>query len=79
MICIGMSVVMHPQLLQDAKFMILEPISHSAEHSTALLEEVVADDLSRQIDDIYETLQREGWSMPLVKRFIHRAVENLPG
>ena len=79
MICIGMSVVMHPQQLQDAKFMILEPISHSEEHSTALLEEVVADDLSRQIDDIAETLQREGWPMPLVKRFIHRAVENLPG
>ena len=74
-----MSVVMHPQQLQDAKFMILEPISHSSEHSTALLEEVVADDLSRQIDDIAETLQREGWPMPLVKRFIHRAVENLPG
>ena len=53
-------------------------MTHSEDHSTALLEDVVAEDLSRQIDDIAETLQREGWPMPLVKRFMHKAVENLP-
>ena len=48
------------------------------DHSASLLEDVVAEDLSRQIGEIAETLQREGWPMPLVKRFMHRAVENLP-
>ncbi len=69
---------MHHQLRPDAKFMMPESMTHSENHSTALLEDVVAEDLSRQIDDIAETLQREGWPMPLVKRFMHKAVENLP-
>ena len=47
-------------------------------HSASLLEEVVAEDMCRQIGDIAETLQREGWPMPLVKRSMHRAVEHLP-
>ena len=53
-------------------------MAHPQDHSTLLLEEIVADDLSRQIGDIAETLQREGWPMPLVKRFMHKAIENLP-
>ena len=69
---------MHHQLRTDANFMMPESMTHSEDHSTALLEDVVADDLSRQIDDIAETLQREGCPMPLVKRFMHKAVENLP-
>ena len=69
---------MHHQLRPDANFMMPESMTHPEDHSTALLEDVVADDLSRQIDDIAETLQREGWPMPLVKRFMHKAVENLP-
>ena len=69
---------MHRQLHPDAKIMMPESMKHSENHSTALLEDVVAEDLSRQIDDIAETLQREGWPMPLVKRFMHKAVENLP-
>jgi len=52
---------MHHQLHPDANFMMPESMTHSEDHSTALLEDVVADDLSRQIDDIAETLQREGW------------------
>ena len=51
---------------------------NTQDHSASLLEGVVAEDLSRQIGEIAETLQREGWPMPLVKRFMHRAVENLP-
>jgi len=78
MICIGTSDAMHRQLHPDAKFMMPESMKHPENHSTALLEDVVAEDLSRQIDDIAETLQREGWPMPLVKRFMHKAVENLP-
>ena len=69
---------MHHQLRPDANFMMPELMTHPEDHSTALLEDVVAEDLSRQIDDIAETLQREGWPMPLVKRFMHKAVENLP-
>ena len=53
-------------------------MTHPKDHSASLLEDVVAEDLSRQIGDIAETLQREGWPMPLVKRFMHRGVENLP-
>jgi len=55
-----------------------ESMANPQDHSTSLLEDVVAEDLSRQIGDIAEALQREGWPMPLVKRFMHRAVENLP-
>ena len=69
---------MHHQLRPDANFMTPESMTHPEDHSTALLEDLVAEDLSRQIDDIAETLQREGWPMPLVKRFMHKAVENLP-
>ena len=58
--------------------MMPESITHSQDYAISLLEDVVAEDLSRQIGDIAETLQREGWPMPLVKRFMHRAVENLP-
>ena len=53
-------------------------MTHSQNHSASLLEDIVAADLSRQIDDIAETLQREGLSMPLVKRLMHRAIKNLP-
>ena len=78
MICIGKSVAPYHQLHTDVKFMTPESIANSQDHSASLLEDVVAEDLSRQIGDIAETLQREGWPMPLVKRFMHRAVENLP-
>jgi len=53
-------------------------MTSSTDHSEALLEDVVAEEISRQIDYIAESLQREGWPMPLVKRFMHRAVDNLP-
>ena len=78
MICIGESVAPCHQLHPDVKFMTPESMTNHQDHSTSLLEDVVAEDLSRQIGDIAETLQREGWPMPLVKRFMHRAVENLP-
>ena len=54
-------------------------MTSSTEHSESLLEDVVAEEIALQIDHITESLQREGWPMPLVKRFMHRAVENLPG
>ena len=44
-------------------------MAHPQDNSASLLEDIVAEDLSRQIGDIAETLQREGWPMPLVKRF----------
>ena len=78
MICTGKSVAPYYQLHPDVKFMTPELMTNPQDHSTSLLEDVVAEDLSRQIGDIAETLQREGWPMPLVKRFMHRAVENLP-
>lgn len=53
-------------------------MTQSTDHSTDLLEELIAEDIGRQIDAIAESLQREGWPMPLVKRFMHRAVETLP-
>ena len=55
-----------------------ESMTHSQDHSSSLLEDVVAEDLSRKIGDISETLQREGWPMHLVKRFMNKAIENLP-
>ena len=55
-----------------------ESMTNPQDHSASFLEDVVVEDLSRKIGDIAETLQREGWPMPLVKRFMHRAVENLP-
>ena len=60
----------------------MEPITLSmrqpSDHSTNLLEDLIAEDISRQVDAIAESLQREGWPMPLVKRFMHKAVESLP-
>ena len=60
----------------------MEPItmfmSQPSDHSTNLLEDLIAEDISRQVDAIAESLQREGWPMPLVKRFMHKAVESLP-
>ena len=48
------------------------------DHSTELLEDLIAEDIARQVDSIAESLQREVWPMPLVERFMHRAVESLP-
>ena len=60
----------------------MEPItlsmSQPSDHPTNLLEDLIAEDISRQVDAIAESLQREGWPMPLVKRFMHKAVESLP-
>ena len=60
----------------------MEPItlsmSQPSDHSVNLLEDLIAEDISRQVDAIAESLQREGWPMPLVKRFMHKAVESLP-
>ena len=53
-------------------------MTSSTDHSESLLEDVVAEEIALQIDHIAESLQREGWPMPLVKRFMHRAVDNLP-
>ena len=53
-------------------------MSQPSDHSTNLLEDLIAEDISRQVDAIAESLQREGWPMPLVKRFMHKAVESLP-
>ena len=53
-------------------------MSQPSDHSTNLLEDLIAKDIARQVDAIAESLQREGWPMPLVKRFMHRAVESLP-
>ena len=78
MMCIGKSVAQCRQLRPDVKFMMPESMINPQDHSASLLEDVVAEDLSRQIGEIAEVLQREGWPMPLVKRFMHRAVENLP-
>lgn len=58
--------------------MTIIPMTSSTDHSEALLEDVVAEEIALQIDHIAESLQREGWPMPLVKRFMHRAVDNLP-
>ena len=54
------------------------PMTSSTDHSESLLEDVVAEEIALQIDHIAESLQREGWPMSLVKRFMHRAVDNLP-
>ena len=53
-------------------------MTSSTEHSETLLEGLVAEEIALQIDHIAESLQREGWPMPLVKRFMHRAVDSLP-
>jgi|TARA_B100001063_G_scaffold195444_1_gene187136 hypothetical protein len=53
-------------------------MSQPSDHSTNLLEDLIAEDIARQVDGIAESLQREGWPMPLVKRFMHKAVDSLP-
>ena len=55
-----------------------ESMTNPQHNSALLFEDVVVEDLPRKIGDFAETLQREGWPMSLVKRFMHRAVENLP-
>ena len=50
----------------------------STQHSNHLLEELVAEEIANQIDQIAEELQREGWPIAMVKRFMHVAVERLP-
>ena len=47
-------------------------------HSSELLEHLMAEEISLQVQKIAEGLQREGWPMALVKRFMHVAVEDLP-
>ena len=39
-------------------------MTQSTDHSTDLLEDLIAEDIGRQIDAIAESLQREGWPMP---------------
>ncbi len=51
----------------------------TTQHSNQLLEELVAEEIGFQIDQIAEDLQREGWPIAMVKRFMHVAVERLPG
>ena len=43
----------------------------TTQHSNQLLEELVAEEISIQIDQIAEGLQREGWPIAMVKRFMH--------
>ena len=50
----------------------------TTQHSNHLLEELVAEEIGIQIDQIAEGLQREGWPIAMVKRFMHVAVERLP-
>ena len=50
----------------------------TTQHSNQLLEELVAEEIGIQIDQIAESLQREGWPISMVKRFMHVAVERLP-
>ena len=50
----------------------------STQHSNQLLEELVAEEIANQINQIAEELQREGWPMAMVTRFMHVAVERLP-
>ena len=50
----------------------------TTQHSYHLLEELVAEEIVYQIDQIAEELQREDWPIAMVKRFMHVAVERLP-
>ena len=43
----------------------------TTQHSNQLLEELVAEEIGIQIDQIAEGLQREGWPVAMVKRFMH--------
>jgi hypothetical protein len=54
------------------------PQTTTQDHSSELLESLSAEEISLQVQIIAEGLQREGWPMPLVKRFMHVAVEDLP-
>ena len=47
------------------------------DHSSVLLEHLIAEEISLQVQNIADGLQREDWPMPLVKRFMHIAVEDL--
>ena len=47
------------------------------DHSSELLEQLIAEEISLQAQNIAEGLQREGWPMTLVKRFMHVAIEDL--
>ena len=42
----------------------------TTQHSNQLLEELVAEEIGFQIDQIAEDLQREGWPIAMVKRFM---------
>ena len=50
----------------------------STQHSNHLLEELVAEEIANQINQSAGALQREGWPIAMVKRFMHVAVERLP-
>ena len=50
----------------------------STQHSNHLLEELVVEEIANQINQIAEELQRDGWPIAMVKRFMHVAVEGLP-
>ena len=53
------------------------PQTTAQDHSSELLEHLIAEEISLQVQNIAEGLQREGWPMALVKRFMHVAVEEL--
>jgi hypothetical protein len=61
-----------------APYKITLDMTASTQHSNHLLEELVAEEIANQINQIAEELQREGWPMAMVKRFMHVAVERLP-
>ena len=54
------------------------PQTTAHNNSSELLEHLMAEEISLQVQKIAEGLQREGWPMALVKRFMHVAVEDLP-
>jgi hypothetical protein len=54
------------------------PQTTTQDHSSELLESLIAGEISLQVQNIAEGLQRKGWPIPLVKRFMHVAVEDLP-
>jgi len=54
------------------------PQTTAHDHSSELLEHLMAEEISIQVQNIARSLQREGWPMTLVKRFMHVAVEDLP-
>jgi hypothetical protein len=52
------------------------PQTTTHNHSSELLEHLMAEEISLQAQNIAEGLQREGWPMALVRRFMHVAVED---